>query len=188
MSGVGAVLDANVLLMAGPRDTLLRAAEAGLFLPFWSAEILDESERNLTRILVKRGRADAADKAAHFTATIRAQFPNALVSGTDALITQLTNDPKDRHVLAAAIAAQASVIVTNNLRHFPVTSLAVYGLDAQTPDTFLADLADLHHRQLRAILVAQGAALRESRTLKATLAHLRPELPVFVAAIEQRGG
>jgi hypothetical protein len=61
----GAVLDANVLLMAGPRDTLLRAAEDGLFRPYWSAEILDESERNLARILAKRGWVDATDRAAY---------------------------------------------------------------------------------------------------------------------------
>lgn len=42
-----AVLDANVLIPAAPRDTLLRAAELGLFQPVWSDQILDEVQRNL---------------------------------------------------------------------------------------------------------------------------------------------
>ena len=42
-----AVLDANVLLQAPLRDTLLRAAERRLFVPLWSPAILDEVRRNL---------------------------------------------------------------------------------------------------------------------------------------------
>lgn len=44
-----AVLDANVLLPAPLRDTLLRAAEAGLFGPQWTSAIVEEVERNLAR-------------------------------------------------------------------------------------------------------------------------------------------
>ena len=42
-------------------------------------------------------------------------IPDALVTGYDGLIEELTlPDADDRHVLAAAIRAQASVIVTSN--------------------------------------------------------------------------
>ena len=47
MSLVGAVTDACVLLRSGPRDMLLRCAEAGLYRPYWSEEILIEVERNV---------------------------------------------------------------------------------------------------------------------------------------------
>jgi hypothetical protein len=41
------VLDANVLFPFTLRDTLLRAAGAGLYEVKWSAQILDEMTRNL---------------------------------------------------------------------------------------------------------------------------------------------
>jgi hypothetical protein len=53
--GFQAVLDANVLLPAPLRDTLLRLAEAELYVPRWSERILDEVAKNL----VESGRTDA---------------------------------------------------------------------------------------------------------------------------------
>ncbi len=46
-------------------------------------------------------------------------------------------DPNDRHVLAAAITAEADVIVTFNLKDFPAAMLAPHGVEAQHPDEFL---------------------------------------------------
>jgi hypothetical protein len=51
-------------------------------------------------------------------------------------------DPDDRHVVAAAIAAGATIILTWNLWDFPATALKKYGLRGQTPDAFLAGLYD----------------------------------------------
>ena len=52
----------------------------------------------------------------------------------------MTNDPKDRHVLAAAVKCRAHFIVTSNLRHFPSESLAEWGVEATHPDEFLLRL------------------------------------------------
>ncbi len=52
-------------------------------------------------------------------------------------------DPNDRHVLAAAIVAGADVIVTCNLRYFPVQALDPYEIEAQHPDEFVRQLVDL---------------------------------------------
>jgi len=49
----------------------------------------------------------------------------------------MTNDPKDRHVLAAAIRGGAHAIITDNTRHFPAESLQPYGIEVQTTDDFL---------------------------------------------------
>jgi hypothetical protein len=46
-------------------------------------------------------------------------------------------DPDYRHVLAAAVAAAAEVIVTFNLKDFPTAALAEYGVEAQHPNAFL---------------------------------------------------
>lgn len=51
-------------------------------------------------------------------------------------------DPDDRHVLAAAIRADADVIVTFNLKDFPASVLAGYNIEAQHPDDFLLSLFD----------------------------------------------
>lgn len=52
----------------------------------------------------------------------------------------MTNDPEDRHVLAATVRSKAELIVTFNLRHFPVAALESWGVVAQHPADFLINL------------------------------------------------
>jgi hypothetical protein len=47
------VLDACVLIPYYLRDTLLTTAEAGLYMPYWSQKILDETTRNIVLIAKK---------------------------------------------------------------------------------------------------------------------------------------
>ncbi|MFY1669538.1 hypothetical protein ACN27G_06220 [Plantactinospora sp. WMMB334] len=56
------------------------------------------------------------------------------------LIDQMGNDLKDRHVLAAAVAAGADSIITCNLRDFPLAACQPHGVVAEHPDTVLLDL------------------------------------------------
>lgn len=49
-------------------------------------------------------------------------------------------DQNDAHVLAAAIHANASIIITYNLKDFPKNILSAYGIEAQSPDYFLSNL------------------------------------------------
>src|SRR5262249_50656252 len=51
-------------------------------------------------------------------------------------------DPDDRHVLAAAIEAKASVIVTFNLSDFPASALKAHPVRAIHPDKYLVALLD----------------------------------------------
>lgn len=70
---------------------------------------------------------------------MNAHARDCLVTGYESLIPTVTlPDPNDRHVLAAAIHAGASVIVTANLADFPADRLASYGINAQHPDDFIA--------------------------------------------------
>ncbi len=50
-------------------------------------------------------------------------------------------DPDDRHVLAAALACVADVIVTFNLPDFPQDVLRPFGMTALAPDDFVIRLA-----------------------------------------------
>src|SRR5437588_521715 len=46
-------------------------------------------------------------------------------------------DPDDRHVLAAALACAADVIVTFNTKDFPAAVLTPFGVVAENPDAFV---------------------------------------------------
>lgn len=183
MTSFGAILDANVLYTAGPRDTLLRAAERGLYRPHWSGMILDEVKRNLIERFTKLGNPTPEDSAQYLLDEMEAHFPEAQVENFEALIPVMTNDAKDRHVLAAAIVGKAQVIVTNNLRDFPIAALQPYQVEAQSPDTFLTNLFGLYPQDLRCILTEQGQDLRIPRTLEQMLDSLAPQVPGFVATV-----
>jgi hypothetical protein len=71
-------------------------------------------------------------------------IPDACVSGYEELMKALVlPDTGDRHVQAAAIRCNASVIVTFNQKDFPAAALAPYGIEAQHPDEFVGNLFDL---------------------------------------------
>ena len=96
-------------------DTLLRlAAGPGLFRPKWSDQIMAEVSRTLQQNFNL-----SPQKAAYRESQIRQHFPEALIDGYEDLIPQMTNHPKDRHVLAAAVGAGVKLIVTYNLKDFP---------------------------------------------------------------------
>jgi hypothetical protein len=46
-------------------------------------------------------------------------------------------DPDDRHVLASAIRAKAQMIVTANLKDFPLECLERWDIEAKSPDDFV---------------------------------------------------
>jgi predicted nucleic acid-binding protein len=158
-----AVLDACVLYGMPLRDTLLRAGEEYLYRPAWSYDIWDEVLRHL-RDPKERKRPLTEDDATHLLMTIERHFPEAFVANFESLIPLLTNDTKDRHVAAVAVQAQAQVIVTYNLKHFPPASLAPYGIEAQHPDDFLMDLFDLDPQTMVRIIRQQAAALKKRPT------------------------
>jgi hypothetical protein len=56
-----------------------------------------------------------------------AYFPDARETSYEKLISSMTNHPKDRHVLAAAVAGRADVLVTENLKDFPPAAVAHLG-------------------------------------------------------------
>lgn len=64
-------------------------------------------------------------------------FADAWIEDYDPLIPTMTNHPKDRHVLAAAVRTGAQTIVTFNLKDFPEASLTPWNVEAQSPDDFL---------------------------------------------------
>lgn len=145
------VLDACVILPATLNDTILRLAEANCFGVRWSDTIMDEVRRNMVAEKF-RIPPEAADLR---LGAMREAFPFADVKGYEALIPAMSNDPKDRHVLAAAVRSDAHTIVTSNLKDFPPESLAPWGIEAVHPDQFLLSQLDLGPRKVIEVLKAQ---------------------------------
>jgi predicted nucleic acid-binding protein len=151
------VLDANVLYAMPLADTLLIAATARyrLFQLRWSADLLQELRETMER---QGFSAPAVER--RISAMARA-FRDEEVRGYQELIPRLQlPDPDDRHVLAAAIQAQAAVIVTENLKDFPPALLAPYGVSAQSPSEFLTGLARQFPEQTLAIVQEQADRLQ----------------------------
>jgi len=135
MSYVVAVLDACVLFPPSLRDTLLRAASADLYRIQLTDDILEEVRRNVVKS------AEVPEhKAQRLIDKIREEFSDAMITHHKPLIEGMPNNKKDRHVLAAAIASRAQIVVTQNLKDFPQSILAPFEVEAQSPDDFLTML------------------------------------------------
>lgn len=114
---LSAILDTCVLVPSRLRDVLLELARAGLYRPLWSDEILVELQDTLTELGTRRG-VDATEiqaTVAWLLDRMRINFTDACVTGWERHQRVVTlPDPKDLHVVAAAIAGRADLIVTDN--------------------------------------------------------------------------
>ncbi len=157
MSQFTVVYDANVFYPAPLRDMLLRLAAKRLFRARWTAQIRDEWVRNLLA-----NRPDLSPERIQRTADlIDSNIHDCLVEGYEHLIPCIGEMPDndDRHVLAAAMKCGAELIVTFNLKDFPDSALAEYGVKAIHPDDFIAELFDLD----------AGACIEAVREMRASL-------------------
>lgn len=134
-----AVLDACVLYPAPLRDFLTHLTLLDAFGARRTEEIHDEWIGNLLA-----NRPDLKLEQLERTRRLmNAHTRDAIVENYDNLIESLElPDPNDRHVLAAAIRAEASVIVTFNLRDFPAKNLAPFQIEAVHPGAFAASLIE----------------------------------------------
>ena len=161
---ISALLDTCVLVPSRARDVLLEIASTGVYRPLWSTEILAELDRTLRRLLGKRGASPDETDAylARLFWQMETTFPDALVTGWESrAATVWLPDSDDRHVVAAAWAGRADVIVTDNLAHFPLGALPAQ-LSSQSLDEFLLDLVDLH--PVEAVSAVRAVASRTGRS------------------------
>jgi predicted nucleic acid-binding protein len=166
------VLDACVLANYSVTDVFLTfAEEPRLYLPRWSEKILEETRRT-------HGRLDwPADLIESFQEALREHFPEALVTDYERYIDLCENDPKDRHVLACAIAGHAEIIVTFNLKDFPPEALKKWNIVAMHPQDQLLSLYDLDSQI--GLYKLTKIAFRQSRDLKDYLIDLGRFVPAF---------
>jgi hypothetical protein len=114
---------------------------------------------------------------------LRVHFSEAWISGYDQLIPQMTNDEKDRHVVAAAVHGEAPIIVTFNLRHFRPEHLEPWGTIALHPQSLLIEI----FRQEQALVLAklEQQAADRGRTLRQLLNILSATVTDFVPLVSQ---
>jgi len=122
----------------------------------------------------------------HLAVCLREAFPEAWITDFEPLIAGMANEPKDRHVLAAAAKAGAETIVTFNTKHFPKAALDPLGIEAQSPDDFLIHLYHLNPRLTTRRLLQQAADT--SRTLPELLSALGIATPGFVELVLSENG
>jgi hypothetical protein len=169
-----ALYDACVLYPFHLRNVLIQCAVDGLVDARWTDDIHAEWIGNLAAnspgTPLKR-----LEATRHL---MKAVLPDANVAGHRALIADLSlPDPDDRHVLAAAIAGKASLIVTWNLKHFPAAALQQHGVAGISPDDFLVGLHSTYRNEL--IASVKRARLNLRKTL--------PSAEEFIDALETRG-
>lgn len=169
-----AVIDTDVLIGALTRNIILSLAEAGLFRPRWSSTTIDdEFEAFFAKKYPDRGDLGPRQRAA-----IERAFPESRTEVDPRLVEDLgLPDPKDRHVLAAAIQTKATVIVTNNLADFPAECLDPLELQAASADDFIADCIDLYGPE----------AIAPLRAMRERFANPAMDAEALILRVEQIG-
>ena len=149
-----------------------------------SDQIHDEWTRNL---LARRSDLSPT-QLVRTRALMNQAVPDSLVTGYTYLIDGLLlPDKDDRHVLAVAIRSCSSVIVTFNLKDFPVDALLGHDVEAQHPDEFITHLIDLNPASVLESVKACRARLKNPpQSAEAYLATLLQQgLPETVAWLSQ---
>lgn len=175
-----ALLDACVLVPMCLCDTLLRLAEEpAMYRPLWSEEILQE----VGDALESKLRLSSAQRERRIGA-MRQAFPEAIIRPPECLGESLTGIPDrdDKHVLAAAIAGHAHVIVTNNLKDFPQEYLAQFDILCQSADDFL--IGQFHLNPSLVLAKLDGQAINIRRQRDDIFIPLKQVVPQFVALVE----
>lgn len=152
------LIDANVLYPTVMREVVMGVAGQGVFQPLWSPRILEEWARAAARLSA----GDEAQARSEI-AMLNANWPRASVRYPPELEQRLwLPDPGDIHVLAAAIAGSADIILTSNAKDFPRNILAEEGLARSDPDGFLLGCFEANPDP---VLHTTSAVLSEARRL-----------------------
>ena len=179
---VAAVLDANVLYPIALADFFITAAGLGLYRPHWSPRILDEVGRNLTA-----NRPDlSAEQIGYRLAAMDRAMPSASVDPPEELIDQMTNHPKDRHVLAAAVLAEAGFVVTFDLGDFPADACAPHDILVENPDVFATRLVGDDPALVRTVIEEMASRRRRPpATPDEVTTHLARSFPEAIRRLRE---
>ena len=122
----------------------------------WTEQIHDEWIRS-----VLANRPDLSrDQLERTRRLMNEHAGDCLVNGYESRIEELSlPDPDDRHVLAAAIEAEADAVVTWNVSDFPEATLAEFSLETLTPDKLVSGLISVHQTDVLAAMAEHRGSL-----------------------------
>ncbi len=120
----------------------------------------------------------------HLEKKLRAHFSEAWISVYESLIPRMTNDEKDRHLVAAAVHGDAAIVLTLNLRRFRPEHLAIWGVRALHPQSFPDREIEIFRQEQAVVMtkLEQQAADR-GRSLSQLLDILNGTARDFVAIV-----
>jgi predicted nucleic acid-binding protein len=141
------------------RDYLLYAMRARLIAVRWSEGILAE----VVEHLMENRSGFTAESGERLVQAMNMTFPHAQVDPGPGDFAALVGfdlpDEDDRHVIAAALAAEAEFVCTHSVGDFPAEAMNALGLAVVTPDDLLCPLVQDYpesmlwvHRQALAFL------------------------------------
>jgi predicted nucleic acid-binding protein len=164
--------DANVFYSRVLRDFLLYSATEGIISITWSSAILDEVVEHLADNIIGFNQ----ESGAVLTEAMNDAYPLAQIDPRPEDYSRLANialpDEDDRHVLAAAVAADADIICTANTKDFPEVVTQPLGLCVMTPDALLSTLIEQHSTEMLRVLNRSVAKLNGA-TDKSTINALK---------------
>nr|WP_246401646.1 PIN domain-containing protein [Jiangella mangrovi] len=172
------LVDANVLYSRVLRDYLLYAADEEIIAVAWSREILDE----VTEHLVANVAGFTVESGARLAAAMNRAFPYAEVEPEPEAHERLSElalpDEDDRHVIAAAVAAEATILCTANTKDFPEEIAGPLGFEVMTPDALLSLLIAEYPAQMLTAHATSVARLRGATDASTIAALERAGAPI----------
>lgn len=184
ISGVVAALDANVLVPIVACDFLLTAFDLGIFEPVVSAEVLIEVERTLIEGFPH------LDPAAieHRVESMRIALEDQTIDTSSVEGVPDTINAKDRHVVAAALEGEASVIVTNDSALRSEIGASDLEIEARDVDAFVQQLWQDAATEVEAVVAELIAKRRRHPVTQAEMVEqLRLRFPSMVQDLGQGG-
>jgi predicted nucleic acid-binding protein len=140
--------DANVLYARVLRDYLLYSAAEDIINVVWSRAVLDEMAEHLVKNLL----GFDWDAAERLIASMTKFYPDAEINPTAADYKLLADyslpDEGDRHIFAAAVAAEADIICTSNKKDFPEDVASRFYLEVLSPDELLSRTIKLYPERM----------------------------------------
>lgn len=165
------LIDADTLARGTLGHVLLLLSEhGGFFTPVWSQHIHDETVAAILKIRPTW----SAQQASRRIFAAEAFWPLALTQGYEDQIDGVEGmrDPNDRHLVAAAITAQADVILTMNTADFPPDAATRYGVEVWRASAYASWLLDSNPDEVLDILRLEAGLRRVRPGLRDLLADL----------------
>lgn len=140
------LVDANVFVGITKRNLLLLANKYQLSDFRVSTAVIEEVRYTLERIRLKRKFTpdEAREKAEITIRGILSQFSAGRIvrEVNETYFPEDLPDPKDRHVVEAALVCNADYKITDNVRDFPQSAISSFKFKVVTPDSYFSALFD----------------------------------------------